>query len=452
MSIELDTALLTPGSHILCAVSGGADSVCLLALLRQQGTYTLSAAHYNHRLRGAESDGDEAFVRSLCEKWGIPFYAGSGDVEAFRREKGLSLETAARELRYAFLCRTAEEIGADLIATAHHANDNAETLLLRLARGTALRGLGGIPRRRGHIVRPLLSVTRQEILDYLREKELPHREDSTNALDEAARNRIRHYALPALESVNSGAVRAMGRCAEDLRTDEDFIEGAAADAFGRIYDGEALSVSGLLSLHPALQGRVLRLFLPGDLPRQLRESILKLCRAQGNGSLSAAGFTLQKSYDRLFYAGGTPLPPLPDVPLQAGESLIWGAYSVRTDFFPKGREIQDSFNTFSFASGRICGTLSLTPRREGDSIRFLRREGTRQLRRLFIDAKIPAGERHTVPVVRDETGVLAVYGFGRSERAVPLQDEPCLVVTIEKIPPAPHEKDFSEEERYERGY
>ena len=207
-----DRELLPDNSRVLCAVSGGADSVALLALLREEGRgIRVACAHFHHGLRGAEADRDEAFVRDLCARWDLPFFVGRGDAAACARERGISVETAARELRYAFREETADAWGADLIATAHTAGDNAETLLLHLARGTGLTGLTGIPRRRGRIVRPLLDVSRAEIEAWLGERGIPHVEDSTNALDEAARNRLRHSAIPALESVNGAFLKSVGR-------------------------------------------------------------------------------------------------------------------------------------------------------------------------------------------------------------------------------------------------
>ena len=429
-TIKLNAALLPAGSHILCAVSGGRDSVCLLHLLLTTPGIRLSCAHFNHQLRGAESDGDEVFVRSLCEDWHIPFYSGSGDVRAYAKEQGMSIETAARELRYAFLYATAEAIGADRIATAHNAEDNAETLLLRLARGTGLRGLCGIPEERGKLIRPLLGTTRAEIEAYLRENALPHREDGTNALDEAARNRLRHYALPALESVNGSYAKNITRCIESLRQDEDYLDTEAQKAYIALCDGEALSVSGLLSLHPALRGRVLALFAGEALSRQNRDDILRLCEG-GNGDVTLPGMTLRRSYDRLMVLRDEKAPPA-DVEISAEGEFFWGDYKISVTVSEKNREIQDSFNTFSFSSGRICGTLFLTRRREGDSIRFVHRPGTRKLHRLFIDAKIPERERERIPVLRDEQGVLAVCGFGRSERALPEAGGETITVHFEK--------------------
>ena len=186
--MRMDTELLPREGLILCAVSGGADSMYLLARLMELG-YTVAAAHYNHGLRGGEADRDETFVRGFCAARGVVFVSEKGGAAAFAAEQGMSVETAARTLRYDFLERTADALGAAVIATAHTADDNAETLLLHLARGTGLKGLGGIPPVRGRVVRPMLHVTRAEIEEYLRAHGIDYVTDSTNASDEYARCR-----------------------------------------------------------------------------------------------------------------------------------------------------------------------------------------------------------------------------------------------------------------------
>ncbi|MDE6107466.1 MAG: tRNA lysidine(34) synthetase TilS, partial [Oscillospiraceae bacterium] len=172
--------MFPPGCKVLCAVSGGADSVCLLHWLSQQKDISLMAAHFNHQLRGEESDRDQQFVRELCEKWHILLTVGQGDVASHAKKQGLSIEEAARNLRYAFLRETAEKNGCDFIATAHNADDNLETLLLNLTRGAGLQGLTGISPQQGVLVRPLLTTTRKEIEAYLRSYSLSHVEDGTN--------------------------------------------------------------------------------------------------------------------------------------------------------------------------------------------------------------------------------------------------------------------------------
>ena len=169
-ALTREYAMLAPGNHILCAVSGGADSVCLLHWLKGRAAedgFTLTAAHFDHRLRGAESHRDAAFVEELCRAWKVPCAVGHGDVSGEAQRRGAGIEETARALRYDFLERTAEELGADLIATAHNANDNVETMLLHLVRGSGLQGLTGIRPRQGKRIRPLLTTTRAEILAYL---------------------------------------------------------------------------------------------------------------------------------------------------------------------------------------------------------------------------------------------------------------------------------------------
>ena len=188
--------LLSPGDSVTCALSGGADSVAMtyaFLLLQEELDISLSAAHFNHHLRGGESDRDEAFVREFCKKYDIPLTVGSGNVISGNR----GLENAAREARYAFF-----DTLPGPVSTAHTADDNAETLLMHLIRGSSLRGLGGIAPRRGKYIRPMLTVTRQEVLAFLKEQNLPHVEDSSNETDEFLRNRLRHGVMPLLRQEN----------------------------------------------------------------------------------------------------------------------------------------------------------------------------------------------------------------------------------------------------------
>ena len=187
--------MLPAGGLILCAVSGGKDSMYLLENLRKlapERDFSVACAHFDHCLRGEESRRDRRFVEDWCRAHNIPCTVGEGDVRAHAAACGRSIEETARELRYEFLDRTADALGADRIATAHTADDNAETLLLNLARGTGLKGLCGIPPVRGRLVRPMLTVTSAEVLRWLEENRIPHVEDSTNETDDCARNVVRH--------------------------------------------------------------------------------------------------------------------------------------------------------------------------------------------------------------------------------------------------------------------
>ena len=186
---------------ILVALSGGADSVALLRVLLSLG-YTCECAHCNFHLRGLESDRDEAFVRQLCEKQGIPLHVTHFDTSAYAKEHHISIEMAARELRYEWFEHIRKEIGASAIAVAHHRDDSVETFLLNLMRGAGINGLKGIPVKNGLIVRPLLSVSREDILDYLQAIHQDFVTDSTNMEDEYMRNKIRLNIIPVMKEVN----------------------------------------------------------------------------------------------------------------------------------------------------------------------------------------------------------------------------------------------------------
>ena len=212
---------------VLAAVSGGLDSMCLLHLLATWGRANhmeITAAHFNHQLRGPMADRDETFVKQICEEWKIPCVCGRGDTRALAEAEGLSLEEAARTLRYQFLEETRRSLGAATILTAHHADDNAETMLFHLLRGTGLQGLAGIPAFRDGIARPFLQVPREELAAYARENKVPHIEDETNELEDAARNVLRRRVLPVLKELNPRAVENMTRTAELLAQDERALE------------------------------------------------------------------------------------------------------------------------------------------------------------------------------------------------------------------------------------
>lgn len=430
----IDHSLLPAGSRVLCAVSGGADSVCLLSLLRERADLTVLCAHYNHRLRGAESDRDEVFVRDLCARWGVPCHAGGGDVAAYAAQRGLGTEEAARELRYAFLQKTAGETGADCIATAHTMNDNAETVLLNLARGTGLRGLCGIPPRRGNIVRPLLGATRRQVEAYLTARDIPWVEDSTNRTDDYARNRARHHVLPGLEELHAGAVENIGRMTDALREDEEYLSGEAR-AFREKYPPDRLPVRELLALPAPVRNRVLGQAAGGSLGRDHRQMLLALCRsADPSGECDVPGLRVRREYDWLIFGGGEEAK-LPDRTLTVGRELLLpeAGLAVFAKNCLKTNEVQSSFNTFCFSCANIYGKISVTSRREGDKLLLAGRNGTRSVKKWMIDARIPRARRALVPVLRDDAGILAVYGMGQSARAVPKPGEPYIKIEIREI-------------------
>ena len=412
------TELPPRGARLVCAVSGGADSMCLVHLVRTAG-YDVTAAHFEHGIRGAESLRDAAFVERWCREQGIPFVLGQGDAPAFAAEKGLSLEEAARELRYAFLLETAGKLGADFILTAHNRDDNAETLLFNLVRGAGTAGLGGIPAQRGLLWRPLLQVSRAEIEAYLKENRIPHVEDSSNRCDDYTRNRIRHRIVPLLRDINPRFDEAAARTARLARQDEDCLAALAEDFVRAHWKQDSLPLKELRALHPAIASRVLRQLLPGQSMERI-EAALRFIQSSEYGVLQLPGRTLRREQGRLYPGGGDECT-LPARRLVPGQTLLIPEAGLRieTQFTLYRGEIHDLFKT-SYLKYEILSTdLLCTGRLPGDSIRPLGRGVRKKLSALFKEAGYTRAERDACPVLRDAEGPVFVYGLAIDERAVP---------------------------------
>ena len=405
--------LISPGDRVICAVSGGTDSVALLValyLLRENLGITLEAAHFNHRLRGEESDGDEAFVKALCDRYEIPLHLGSGQIVPGKK----GLEAAAREARYAFLRGLPGKI-----ATAHTADDNAETVLLHLVRGTGLKGLGGIAPVNGRVIRPMLTVTRREVELFSAEYALPHREDSTNATDLFLRNRIRRKVMPLLAQENPSLAETMSTMALGLREDEKYLSQMA---------GEALpAVTELREMHPALRVRALERFLKENgVPEPEKRHIALMEQLVFSDKPSAradfpGGVVIARRYDTLEALGEA--QPLPERVLEGGLELPeLGLRAVCV----AAEEIVNTPDTFTVVPR---GKMVIRSRCPGD--RILLSGGTKSLKKLFIDRKIPARQRNQIPVVCDEAGILGVYGIGADRNRIP-QTLPAVTIRFEK--------------------
>ena len=412
------------GERVLCAVSGGADSMCLLSQmvsLAAQTGFSVLCAHFDHRQRGAESRRDADFVRAWCAEHDVPCF-----VEAY--EGGRSDEASLRAARYAFLRRVAAKQNCRWIATAHTADDQLETMLLNLARGSGLRGMTGIAPVQGDLLRPMLDTTRADVEAYLRAHQIPHVEDSSNASDDYARNRLRHAAVPALQSVNAQAVRHAAETASLLREDADYLDSLALQALEK--DGSSLEA--LRSLPRPVRARVFRLRFGAGLSKQHIEALHAFVLEDAPAALDLPGVRVLREQGRL--RAEQTLPPLPELVLTAGQTFDLPAHGFRitvseTDTVP---QIYDSFTVYRFKSAEIRGKLTLTARRPGDAIRIAGRGCTKRLSDLFLEAVIPASERDFVPVLRDDLGPAAVYGFGVAERLTPVEGEAILTVKMEK--------------------
>lgn len=407
--------LIAPGDTVICAVSGGADSVAMLFalyLLREKLGITLEAAHFNHNLRGEESLRDETFVRELCARYEIPLHVASGEIRPGKK----GLEAAAREARYAFL-----ESLPGKIATAHTADDNAETILMHLVRGTGLKGLGGIAPQRGKLIRPMLGITRREVEDFLAEWHLPHVEDSTNETDAFLRNRLRHHVMPLLTAENPRIAENLSQMALRLREDE-----ACLSQLSRY---ETLpEVETLRTLPSAVRSRMLERFLKENGVREPEDVHIAQAEAlvfSESPSASAAfpgGVTLSRQYGRLT-ANPTGEAFTPVTLTCPGSAEAAG---IRITCEPAG-ELAQSENLLT-----VCpsGKISIRPRQTGDKIRLS--GGSKSLKKLFIDRKIPAAVRERIPVACDEIGILGVYSIGVNlDRAA--QILPAVTIRFERI-------------------
>ena len=425
-----ENGLFSPGDRVICAVSGGADSVallwCLLSLAEAL-SLSVSAAHFNHGLRGAESDRDEAFVLDFCRKHEIPCRVGRGEVKS----SGTGLEDAARQARYDFLLSL--DPGAK-IATAHRAEDNAETLLLHLLRGTSLDGLCGIPPRRGPIVRPMLPVTREEVLRYLEEYHLPHVEDSSNGSDDFLRNRLRHRVLPELTAENPAFCENTVSLTARLRRDRDFLSCQTEEALTRARIPNGLSCAVLRALDPALRSRTLGAYLregglsqPESAHIRLAEGILNALDPSARGNFPG-GLVLRREYDLLTWrpaAGGfapvtLAVPGVTKVP-ELGLTVTCGY--VTAPAVPKS-----TGTSFLLNPETLSGPIGLRPRRPGD--RLSRPGGTKSLKELLIDRKIPAEARDRIPVLWDDRGILGVYSIGPDQTRYAMGGRTALSIVI----------------------
>ena len=438
MTIDIgkERELLPRGTRLLCAVSGGADSMCLLHLMKSRAAeleIQVFAAHYEHGLRGEESLRDCAFVENWCREKGILCVSAHGDVRTFAKEKGMGLEEAARELRYAFLQKTAAELGCTRIATAHNADDNAETLLFNLCRGSGAAGLRGIPPARGNIIRPLLRCTRAEIEDYLRENHVPHVEDSSNAGEEYSRNRIRHRVTPVLREINPAFSTAALRTAELMRRDEDCLS-AMAEAFIREnFDGESLPLEKLRALHPAVAGRVFRRLCPETLSLEQVDGLLEKTAGSELAFADLPGIRLRFEQGRLYF-GQREKTLLPERVIAPGTVTLIPEAGLKIragiEIFPE--EIHSKFKTYLFKCESICGNITCDSRRPGDKISPAGRNCTKSLKNLFLEAGMTQRERDLTPVIRDEKGVIAVCGLAVDRRCEAKPGDKVLRLDIER--------------------
>lgn len=414
---------------VIAAFSGGADSSVLVSLLSEYAAehgIRLVLAHVNHMIRGEESDGDERFACETADRLNLPIHVKRMDVPALAKEQGLGLEEAARNVRYAFFEELSAEYGTAAVATAHNSDDNLETVLFHMVRGSGIKGMCGIaPVRDGKYIRPLIACSGKEIRTFCETEKIPYRTDSTNADTEYARNFIRHRIVPQLEELSDSPRDAVLRMTELLRSDSDYLEKEAEHLCPpgtAVFDRAALN-----ALHPALSSRILRMMAaslqkePVPTYTHIKAMLALSASEKREGSLSLpGGVVFQVTRKELFFApfekeeNGSEGEDF-RFPMDRNGSVF---ENERYKIVVSPNEHKDSTEEFEniyklsihriICSDKIIGTLYMKYRNQGDTYRY---GGlTRKIKKLMIDRKLTAEEKRLLPLLCDDEGILWMPG------------------------------------------
>lgn len=463
-------ALISPEETIVVGVSGGADSVCLLALLKTMApawNLRLHVAHLNHALRGQAADEDAAFVAQLAEQWQLPVTIQKVDVAAIAAQKRQNLEEAAREARYAFLAQTAVQIGARKVAVAHNLNDQAETVLMRVIRGAGTAGLRGILPAAPFapppvtIIRPLLNTPRTEIDAFCAQNNLSPREDATNQNSALLRNKLRHEILPALAQCNPNIVPSLGRLASLMAADYKILQKELERAWrfvvkshtdqAVIIDRHDWQILPLAMQREVLRQAILRLRRTRrDVEFAHIEDVVSRLKAAGTGTIYPLPLNLKLTvgYDTFILADETWLPSQPDQPwLEAGATRPlkipgvtrlseggWAVYThllIRSSVPDENLKQQWPWQAY-FDAAKVGQAPVLRTRQPGDLFCPLGLNGHRQpLKEFMINRKIPAWQRPHIPLLVAENGQICwVCGY-RTDQTTCVTDQTDRLLLVE---------------------
>lgn len=421
--------LISPFDTVLIALSGGADSVFLaknLISIRNEYNLTLKAAHVEHGIRGEESLDDCKFVEEFCAKNDIECYVLHINAPKEAKSKGVGVEEYSRNKRYEFFYT----IECDKIATAHNLSDNVETVLFRLARGTALKGMCGIPVKRGKIVRPLLDVSAHEIREYLDDNNIPYCFDSTNSCNEYSRNKIRNNIIPLFKELNPDFENAVQRLIKSSNEDEEYLDFSANLAFNSVYHNKALNVSKLKGYSISEIKRVIIKYFSIyniSLDEYHLNEVAKLVFSPSKTQIKDNTFAISNNeFLRIAFFD---------------ESIDFDKIEVHKNVLSKNEFLNKcelSAKKFDFYCDcdKIVGNVAVRRRTEGDEISPQNRNCTKTLKKLYNEYKIPVEKRSDIPVIVDDIGVIGVYGYCVDKRvAVDGNSKNILIVNI-------HTEDF----------
>ena len=415
------------GERVLIGLSGGMDSVCLFHILRELGC-RLEAVHVNHGIRGAEADRDEAFVKTLCEKYEVPFHGFRFDVPEISKEQKMSVEEAGRMIRKEVFEEVSKECGANYIALAHHGNDRAETFLFNLCRGTGVKGLGTMKPVQGKVIRPLLWAKREEIEQYIQKHEYDFVEDATNASEQYTRNRIRHQILPLLEEVNPKCVSHICGAAEKLSKVSAFIDREAeklcrlsAVMYGQevqvlkfaFYQGdEVLRIPVLQKCVEYLSGSL------ANITEEHLEKLLKLFEMQTGKEIHLPyKITAVRTYDgiRMFFREER--EQISPVEITGEGTYLFGGltFKVSVEAWDERKIFPIKNYTKCFDYDKIIGGVCLRTRENGDYLEINKEHNRKPLQDYLVNEKVAKDTRDQIALLACGSHILWVVGKRISE-------------------------------------
>jgi len=439
----LKNDLFQRGSGIVIGLSGGADSVCLLKILKElknEFELKLTAVHLNHNLRGREADEDQAFVEDLCANWNIELEVFKKDVNEIARKKKISVEEAGRITRYGLFNQVLAERKSQYIAVAHQKEDQAETVMLNILRGTGLDGLCGMSMKQGNIIRPLLNISRKQIEEFLQKEKIPYRIDSTNLDSDYTRNRIRNELFPMIRSMfDIDPVSRLVRISALVQDERDFLEHTAETAYNEVVvshsDAVKIYLEKFKSIPAAIKKRIIRKAWEKinkgrqNLEYVHVEQILNLCRNGTTGKKVVLPREIEAriSYGCLVLSPKTPqkagsfyYPIQPGGVIRAAEAggILEAGIMPAQDAFekyghPENIRERDCIQLFDY--DKLKGNLVLRSRTEGDVIKLAGLGGEKKLKKFFIDEKIPREKRDNIPLVAQGNKILWIVGMRTSE-------------------------------------
>jgi tRNA(Ile)-lysidine synthase len=404
--------LFLPFEPVLAALSGGRDSVLLVHLLKQAG-YTFGIAHCNFQLRGAEADSEQAFTEELAKQLGVPFYTTNFDTGAYAAEKHISIQMAARELRYQWFNEIAASFGYSKIAVAHHQNDSVETILLNLTRGTGIAGMHGILPLNGNIARPLLFLTRDEIDTIVAAENLKYVDDSSNASVKYARNKLRHEVIPKLKELNPQLEQTFKSNIERFRELEilleDTLDKLRKDLFVEGVGGVLINIQKVKALHPQ-RLLLFGLLSPYGFNQTAIDDLIASLNKHSGRTFESAGYVLLLDREQLIISKRKTTATEPVLIYEGMREVDFEDYKLTLLSDDSPMIVKGNPMTFSADADQLIYPLTLRHWQEGDTFYPLGMKGKKKLSDYFISEKIPLNKKREIPVLVNGNGNLIWVG------------------------------------------